>query len=172
MPVVVQREVPMVRKVRKTLEIVQLQFFDRLSTSQRRIRTSAIHDGSWGRNVCCGGEIHPACARGRLRCSNIISHLSSTWLSTSLAEVFSLKTYKIDHRVHGAIAPATVCGALLGATPSGTQKRSLGSSSRARARMRARTTSIGNRVEWSPVQVLEDEYTFTLVYARTLRLSA
>lgn len=31
-----------------------------------------------------------------------------------LAEVFSLKTYKIDHVVHGAIASAAVYGALLG----------------------------------------------------------
>ena len=34
-----------------------------------------------------------------------------------LAEVFSLKSYKIDHVVHGAIASAAVYGALLGATP-------------------------------------------------------
>ena len=34
-----------------------------------------------------------------------------------LAEVFSLKTYKIDHVVHGAIASAATYGALLGATP-------------------------------------------------------
>ncbi|HXH61039.1 MAG TPA: MmgE/PrpD family protein [Fimbriimonadaceae bacterium] len=34
-----------------------------------------------------------------------------------LAEVFSLKTYKIDHVVHGAIASAAVYGALMGATP-------------------------------------------------------
>ncbi|MCW5935983.1 MAG: MmgE/PrpD family protein [Fimbriimonadaceae bacterium] len=33
-----------------------------------------------------------------------------------LAEVFSLKTHKIDHVVHGAIASAAVYGALLGAT--------------------------------------------------------
>jgi len=33
-----------------------------------------------------------------------------------LAEVFSLKTYKIDHVVHGAIASAAVYGAMLGAT--------------------------------------------------------
>jgi len=33
-----------------------------------------------------------------------------------LAEVFSLKSHKIDHVVHGAIASAAVCGALLGAT--------------------------------------------------------
>lgn len=33
-----------------------------------------------------------------------------------LAEVFSLKTYKIDHVVHGAIASAAVFGAMLGAT--------------------------------------------------------
>lgn len=33
-----------------------------------------------------------------------------------LAEVFSLKDYKIDHVVHGAIASAAVYGALLGAT--------------------------------------------------------
>jgi 2-methylcitrate dehydratase len=34
-----------------------------------------------------------------------------------LAEVFSLKTYKIDHVVHGAIASAVTYGAMLGATP-------------------------------------------------------
>lgn len=34
-----------------------------------------------------------------------------------LAEVFSLKTYKIDHVVHGAIASAVVYGTLLEATP-------------------------------------------------------
>jgi len=34
-----------------------------------------------------------------------------------LAEVFSLKTFKLDHVVHGAIASAAVYGALLGATP-------------------------------------------------------
>jgi 2-methylcitrate dehydratase len=34
-----------------------------------------------------------------------------------LAEVFSLKTYRIDHVVHGAIASAAVYGAMLGATP-------------------------------------------------------
>ena len=33
-----------------------------------------------------------------------------------LAEVFSLKTYKVDHVVHGAIASAAVFGAMLGAT--------------------------------------------------------
>lgn len=34
-----------------------------------------------------------------------------------LAEVFSLKTYKIDHVVHGAIGSAATYGALMGATP-------------------------------------------------------
>lgn len=34
-----------------------------------------------------------------------------------LAEVFSLKSYKIDHVLHGAIASAAVYGALMGATP-------------------------------------------------------
>lgn len=34
-----------------------------------------------------------------------------------LAEVFSLKTYKIDHVLHGAIASAAGYGAMLGATP-------------------------------------------------------
>ena len=33
-----------------------------------------------------------------------------------LAEVFSLKTYKVDHVVHGAIASAAVYGAMMGAT--------------------------------------------------------
>jgi len=34
-----------------------------------------------------------------------------------LAEVFSLKSYKIDHVVHGAIASAVTYGALMGASP-------------------------------------------------------
>ena len=34
-----------------------------------------------------------------------------------LAEVYSLKTYQIDHVVHGAIASAATYGALMGATP-------------------------------------------------------
>jgi 2-methylcitrate dehydratase len=34
-----------------------------------------------------------------------------------LAEVFSLKTYKIDHVMHGAIASAATFGAMLGASP-------------------------------------------------------
>lgn len=34
-----------------------------------------------------------------------------------LAEVFSLKTYKIDHVVHGAIGSAATYGALMGGTP-------------------------------------------------------
>jgi 2-methylcitrate dehydratase len=34
-----------------------------------------------------------------------------------LAEVFSLKTYKIDHVVHGAIASAVAYGVMIGATP-------------------------------------------------------
>jgi 2-methylcitrate dehydratase len=34
-----------------------------------------------------------------------------------LAEVFSLKTYKIDHVVHGGIGAICGYGALLGATP-------------------------------------------------------
>ena len=34
-----------------------------------------------------------------------------------LASVFSLKTYKIDHVVHGAIASAATFGAMMGATP-------------------------------------------------------
>ena len=33
-----------------------------------------------------------------------------------LAEVFSLKSYKIDHVVHGAVATAVVYGAMMGAT--------------------------------------------------------
>lgn len=33
-----------------------------------------------------------------------------------LAEVFSLKSYKIDHVVHGGIASAIVYGTLMGAT--------------------------------------------------------
>ena len=34
-----------------------------------------------------------------------------------LAEVFSLKSYKIDHVAHGAVASAAVFGAMMGATP-------------------------------------------------------
>ena len=34
-----------------------------------------------------------------------------------LAEVFSLKSYKIDHVVHGAIASAVTYGTMMGANP-------------------------------------------------------
>mmetsp|Transcript_50911 Transcript_50911/g.115698 ORF Transcript_50911/g.115698 Transcript_50911/m.115698 type:complete len:567 (+) Transcript_50911:61-1761(+) len=43
--------------------------------------------------------------------------IASDEIRGRLAEVFSLKSYKIDHVVHGAIASAAVYGALLGATP-------------------------------------------------------
>jgi len=53
------------------------------------------HDGAWAlKGMMLSDEI-----RGRL------------------AEVFSLKTYKIDHVVHGAIASAATWGAMMGATP-------------------------------------------------------
>eukprot|EP00743_Colponemidia_sp_Colp-15_P000457 GILK01000520.1.p1 GENE.GILK01000520.1~~GILK01000520.1.p1 ORF type:complete len:571 (+),score=88.07 GILK01000520.1:155-1714(+) len=48
------------------------------------------------------------CARGMILLDEIRGRL---------AEVFSLKTYKIDHVVHGAIASAATYGALLGASP-------------------------------------------------------
>ena len=41
-----------------------------------------------------------------------------------LAEVFGLKDHKIDHVLHGAIASAAVYGAILGATPSRSSRRS------------------------------------------------
>jgi 2-methylcitrate dehydratase len=50
--------------------------------------------------------------RGLLRAMVLLDEIRGR-----LAEVFSLKTHKIDHVVHGAIACAVVYGAVLGASP-------------------------------------------------------
>merc|ERR1719401_396662 len=46
----------------------------------------------------------------------LLAMICSDEIRGRLAEVFSLKSYKIDHVVHGAIASAAVYGALLGAS--------------------------------------------------------
>jgi len=48
--------------------------------------------------------------------TTLMAMLLSDEIRGRLSSVFSLKTYKIDHVVHGAIASAATYGALLGAT--------------------------------------------------------
>jgi len=72
--------------------------------------------GEFGHN-----DFYPvSVAAGQLRGLDGATVLKSMCLSDEirgrLAEVFSLKSYKIDHVVHGAIASAATYGALMGAT--------------------------------------------------------
>ncbi len=72
--------------------------------------------GEFGHNDYYGVAVAGAQQRGldgktALRAMVLIDEIRGR-----LAEVFSLKTYKIDHVMHGAIASAAVYGALMGAT--------------------------------------------------------
>jgi len=72
--------------------------------------------GEFGHN-----DFYPVCvaacqARGLDGAVALRSMLLIDEIRGRLAEVFSLKTYHIDHVVHGAIASAAVYGALVGAT--------------------------------------------------------
>jgi len=72
--------------------------------------------GEFGHN-----DFYPVCvAAGQMKNLDGKTVLKAMVLSDEirgrLAEVFSLKSYKIDHVVHGAIASAAVYGAMMGAT--------------------------------------------------------
>ena len=72
--------------------------------------------GEFGHN-----DFYPVCVAGaqmagRDGADALLAMVCLDEIRGRLAEVFSLKSYKIDHVVHGAIGSAAVFGALLGAT--------------------------------------------------------
>ncbi len=72
--------------------------------------------GEFGHN-----DFYPVCVAGAQMAGRsgedaLLAMVCLDEIRGRLAEVFSLKTYKIDHVVHGAIASAAVFGALLGAS--------------------------------------------------------
>jgi len=74
--------------------------------------------GEFGHNDFYGVVIAAAQVNGKINgrtCLRAMICLDE--IRGRLAEVFSLKSYKIDHVLHGSIASAAVYGALLGATP-------------------------------------------------------
>lgn len=73
--------------------------------------------GEFGHNDFYGVAVAACQQRGLDGKAALRAMLCLDEIRGRLAEVFSLKTYKIDHVVHGAIASAAVYGALMGATP-------------------------------------------------------
>lgn len=73
--------------------------------------------GEFGHNDFYGVCIAGAQMTGRDGAYALKAMLCLDEIRGRLAEVFSLKTYKVDHVVHGAIASAAVFGAMLGAKP-------------------------------------------------------
>ncbi len=73
--------------------------------------------GEFGHNDYYGVAIAAAQVSGKDGAWALRGMLMSDEIRGRLAEVFSLKTYKIDHVVHGAIASAATWGAMMGATP-------------------------------------------------------
>lgn len=73
--------------------------------------------GEFGHNDFYGVAIAACQQRGLDGKAALRAMLCLDEVRGRLAEVFSLKTYKIDHVVYGAIASAAVYGALMGATP-------------------------------------------------------
>jgi 2-methylcitrate dehydratase len=72
--------------------------------------------GEFGHN-----DFYPVCVAGAQMAGRsgedaLLAMVCLDEIRGRLAEVFSLKSYKIDHVVHGAIASAAVFGALLGAS--------------------------------------------------------
>lgn len=72
--------------------------------------------GEFGHNDFYPVVISACHMRGHDGKTAVRAMLLSDEIRGRLAEVFSLKTYKIDHTVHGAISSAAVYGALMGAT--------------------------------------------------------
>lgn len=72
--------------------------------------------GEFGHNDFYSVAIAAAQLAGRSGADALLGMILIDEIRGRLAEVFSLKTYKIDHVVHGAIASAAVYGAMLGAT--------------------------------------------------------
>ncbi|MBO6738757.1 MAG: MmgE/PrpD family protein [Phycisphaerales bacterium] len=73
--------------------------------------------GEFGHNDFYGVCIAGAQMTGRDGAYALKAMVCHDEIRGRLAEVFSLKTYKVDHVVHGAIASAAVFGAMLGAKP-------------------------------------------------------
>lgn len=72
--------------------------------------------GEFGHNDFYGVAVAACQEAGRPGKDALLGMVLIDEIRGRLAEVFSLKTYKIDHVVHGAIASAAVYGALKGAT--------------------------------------------------------
>ncbi|MBL8745684.1 MAG: MmgE/PrpD family protein [Phycisphaerae bacterium] len=72
--------------------------------------------GEFGHNDFYGVAVAACQQRGLDGKTAVRAMLCLDEIRGRLAEVFSLKTFKIDHVVHGAIASAAVYGALMGAT--------------------------------------------------------
>ena len=72
--------------------------------------------GEFGHNDFYSVAIAAAQLAGRSGEDALLGMILLDEIRGRLAEVFSLKSYKIDHVVHGAIASAAVYGAMLGAT--------------------------------------------------------
>ncbi len=73
--------------------------------------------GEFGHNDFYGVPIAAAQVRGLDGQAALRGMVLLDEIRGRLAEVFSLKSYRIDHVVHGAIASAATYGAMLGATP-------------------------------------------------------
>jgi 2-methylcitrate dehydratase len=73
--------------------------------------------GEFGHNDYYGVAVAAAQMAGRDGAWALRGMMLSDEIRGRLAEVFSLKTHKIDHVVHGAIASAATWGAMMGATP-------------------------------------------------------
>lgn len=72
--------------------------------------------GEFGHNDFYGVAVSACQEAGRPGKDALLGMVLIDEIRGRLAEVFSLKSYKIDHVVHGAIASAAVYGALRGAT--------------------------------------------------------
>lgn len=72
--------------------------------------------GEFGHNDFYGVPLAAAQLRGRDGAFALRGMVLADEIRGRLAEVFSLKSYKIDHVVHGAIASAATFGAMMGAT--------------------------------------------------------
>jgi len=84
-----------------------------------RAGTPGHQAGEFGHNDFYPVVVAAAQARGDHSIDGkkaLLAMIVSDEIRGRLAEVFSLKSYKIDHVVHGAIASAAVYGALMGAT--------------------------------------------------------
>jgi 2-methylcitrate dehydratase len=73
--------------------------------------------GEFGHNDFYPVALAAAQLKGRDGAWALKGMMLSDEIRGRLAEVFSLKTYKIDHVVHGAIGSAATFGAMMGATP-------------------------------------------------------